>query len=61
MEIERPEVTERMFKNFDAALDFCRFIEPESLVIDRLYEGGINIESKIVGYRVQYMGSEGRL
>lgn len=49
--IQRPDVTVREFKNLDAALDFCKFVEPKEL----------NIRKIDAGYLLQYNGSEGML
>lgn len=57
-QVVRPTVTTRDFKNLDAALDFLKFVQPESVAIDRKYQTHGNV-SEIIGYRVQYTGSEG--
>lgn len=57
----RPDVTERLFKNFDAALDFCRLVQPKQLSITtRWVTDGVNEvgRKEIV---LQYVGSEGML
>lgn len=52
-------VSTKMFKNLDAALDFCRFAEPESMSIERIYQGVANGVHEVVGYQLTYTGSKG--
>lgn len=52
-------ITTKMFKNLDAALDYCRFAEPESMHIERLYNGGMGQVTEVIGYRLQCVGSKG--
>lgn len=52
------KVTARMFKNLDAALDFCKFAEPESLAIERVYSGGKGGINEVVGYQLSYTGGK---
>lgn len=51
VEIERPNKATRMFKNMDAALDFCKFVRPPSL----------SIETTLSGVVVHYTDSSGRM
>jgi hypothetical protein len=51
-------VMSKLFKNLDAALDFCRFAEPEEMSIRRIYRGGQGW-SEVVGYELSYVGSKG--
>jgi hypothetical protein len=55
MEVIRPNVTNRIFKNMDAALDFCKFAEPDEIHITKLYIGGEN-GPEFSGVQLQYIG-----
>lgn len=58
-EVFTPNIKTKMFKNLDAALDYCRFAEPSSLAIETIYQGIANGVSEIVGYQLTYAGSKG--
>jgi len=54
-EVQTPMVHERMFKNLDAALDYCRFVGPDELAIKRVFNG-----VEMVGWQLHFTGSEGQ-
>lgn len=54
MQVESPVVKSRSFKNLDAALDFCKFAEPQELSIRRVVEDNV-----VTGYQLVYTGSRG--
>lgn len=58
-EVLRPNVKTQMFKNLDAALDYCRFVDPEQLTITRVYSS--EMRDSPAGYQLAYTGSEGML
>lgn len=58
-EVFTPNIKTKMFKNLDAALDYCRFAEPTSLAIETLYHGISKGVSEIIGYQLTYTGSKG--
>lgn len=55
VEVSTPVVQSRTFKNMDAALDFCKFTQPEELTIRRAIVG-----VEVVGYQLIYTGSSGQ-
>lgn len=59
LRVETPTVRTKMFKNLDAALDYCRFAEPEDMNIRRVYTGGKGGVVEVVGYELNYVGSKG--
>lgn len=54
-EVQSPAVAERMFKNLDAALDFCRFVQPDELAIRKLFNG-----IEVIGWQLHFTGSDGQ-
>lgn len=54
MHVETPVVKSKSFKNLDAALDFCKFSEPQELTIRRVVE-----DNTVTGYQLVYTGSKG--
>lgn len=52
MEILRPTVIRREFKNMDAALDFVKFIYPEQLQIGKLYDQSGNLRGVELNYLI---------
>lgn len=53
-EVESPIVKTKNFKNIDAALDYCKFAEPQELSIKRIVEDNV-----VTGYQLVYTGSKG--
>lgn len=58
IEVARPTVTTRKFKNLDAALDFCKWAEPDQLAIEKVYEK-VGDATQLVEVVLQYVGSRG--
>lgn len=58
-EIQHPEFRTLVFKNADAALDFCKMAQPKSMTLNAIYEGGFGKEPRIVEWQLQYKDSEG--
>jgi len=54
-EVEIPTVKSQMFKNLAAALDYCRFVNPDELAIKKVFNG---VEA--VGWQLHFTGSEGQ-
>lgn len=54
MQVDTPVVKSRDFKNLDAALDYCRFAEPQELSIKRVVQDNV-----VTGYQLVYTGSKG--
>lgn len=54
MQVESPVVKSQSFKNLDAALDYCRFAQPQELSIRRVVEDNV-----VTGYQLVYTGSNG--
>ena len=54
-EVESPVVKALSFKNLSAALDYCRFVEPDELSIKRMFNG-----QEVVGWQLHFTGSEGQ-
>ena len=52
-------VKTQMFKNLDAALDYCRFAEPEEVTIKKVYQGVSGGAVEVLGYKLIYTGSKG--
>jgi hypothetical protein len=43
-EVEVPELRVREFKNLDATLDFCKFVQPEELFIKKRSDGSCQLQ-----------------
>lgn len=54
-EVQSPVVKAHMFKNLSAALDYCRFAEPDEMSIKRMFNG-----QEVVGWQLHFTGSEGQ-
>jgi len=54
-EVQSPAVKAHMFKNLSAALDYCKFVEPDELSIKRMFNG-----QEVVGWQLHFTGSEGQ-
>ena len=52
MEIMRPHVIRREFKNMDAALDYVKFIYPDQLQIGKLYDTDDNLKGVELFYTI---------
>lgn len=57
----RPNIAVRVFKNLDAALDFCRFVQPTEMHIATRYvtDGIQEVGRKEVV--LQYIGTDGMM
>lgn len=53
-EVQSPVVKSQMFKNLSAALDYCRFVEPDELAIKKVFNG-----VEFIGWQLHFSGSEG--
>lgn len=53
-EVQNPTVKSFKFKNLSAALDYCRFVEPEELSIRKVFNG-----HEMIGWQLHFTGSEG--